>query len=85
VVAPLARPGGRAWYFNTGTWIAVFTHDVLVPRARVQFSFLRVQGDEAELLQWSPQRDRALPVILLEEDAWSPRSQEAPARPGGQG
>ena len=70
VVSPLARPGGGGWYFNTGTWIAVFTHDVLVPRPRVQFSFLRVQGDEAELLHWSPQRDRALPVILLEEDAW---------------
>ncbi len=71
VVAPLRRPGG-GWYFNTGTWIAVFTHDVLVPRARVQFTFLSVRGAEAELLQWSPQRDRALPVILLEEeDRWA--------------
>jgi UDP-2,3-diacylglucosamine pyrophosphatase LpxH len=81
VVSPLARPGGRAWYFNTGTWIAVFTHDVLVPRARVQFTFLRVQDDEAELFHWSPQRDRALPVILLEEDAWSALSPESPADP----
>jgi len=85
VVAPLARPGGRAWYFNTGTWIAVFTHDVLVPRSRVQFSFLRLQDDEAELLHWSPQRDRALPVILLEEDAWGGLGPEGSARSTGQG
>jgi UDP-2,3-diacylglucosamine pyrophosphatase LpxH len=87
VIAPLARPGGPAWYFNTGTWIAVFTHDVLVPRQRVQFTFLQVRGAEAELLQWSPQRDRPLPVILLEDDGrpdLEPAAGEAPAgvRPG---
>ncbi|MEZ4430064.1 MAG: metallophosphoesterase, partial [Nannocystaceae bacterium] len=33
-----------AWYYNTGTWIAVFTHDVLIPRDRVQYTFLRISG-----------------------------------------
>jgi UDP-2,3-diacylglucosamine pyrophosphatase LpxH len=66
VVSPLR---GAAWYFNTGTWLAVFTHDVFLPRERVQFTFLRVRGLEAELLQWSPGRDRPMPVILLEEDS----------------
>ncbi len=62
-------PGGRSgWYFNTGTWLAVFTHDVLLPRERVQFTFLRVRGTEAELLYWSPGRDRSMPVVLLEDD-----------------
>ena len=56
-----------AWYFNTGTWIAVFTHDVLLPRDRVQYTFLRIEGDEGRLLQWSPGRGAALPVILLDE------------------
>jgi UDP-2,3-diacylglucosamine pyrophosphatase LpxH len=56
-----------AWYFNTGTWIAVFTHDVLLPRERVQFTFLRVRDDEANLLHWSPGRGEPLPVILLDE------------------
>jgi hypothetical protein len=64
---------GDAWYFNTGTWIAVFTHDVLLPRERVQFTFLRIRGEgaalEAELLHWSPGRGKPLPVILLEEEA----------------
>jgi hypothetical protein len=68
VVWPLARPaGGPAWYYNTGTWIAVFTHDVLLPRERVQFTFLRVRGLQGELLHWSPGRNEALPVILLDE------------------
>jgi len=70
VIWPLgASQGGkpRGWYFNSGTWIAVFTHDVLLPRERVQYTFLRIRDDEAELLQWSPGRNEARPVILLEE------------------
>ncbi|HTP25663.1 MAG TPA: hypothetical protein VMK12_08395 [Anaeromyxobacteraceae bacterium] len=68
VVSRLVLPGGRCgWYFNTGTWLAVFTHDVLVPRERVQYTFLRVRGHEAELLHWSPGRGREMPVVLLEE------------------
>jgi UDP-2,3-diacylglucosamine pyrophosphatase LpxH len=69
VVEPLERPAGLGWYFNTGTWIAVFTHDVLLPRERVQLTFLRVRGADAELLRFSPGRDGALPVVLLEEEA----------------
>lgn len=59
--------GGRAWYYNTGTWLAVFTHDVLMPRERVQFTFLHVRGHEAELLHWSPGRGTPAPVVLLDE------------------
>ncbi len=73
VVSPLRRTGApQGWYFNTGTWLAVFTHDVLLPRERVQFTFLRVRGTEAELLQWSPGRDRPMPVVLLEDDPLDP-------------
>lgn len=61
------RPGGHGWYFNTGTWIAVFTHDVLLPRERVQYTFLRVRDEKAELLHWSPGRNEAMPVILLDD------------------
>jgi UDP-2,3-diacylglucosamine pyrophosphatase LpxH len=68
VIARIDRGSGTGWYFNTGTWLAVFTHDVLIPRERVQYTFLRVRGDEAELLQWSPGRERPIPVVLLEED-----------------
>jgi len=83
VVQPLERPGApSAWYFNTGTWLAVFTHDAFLPRERVQYTFLRVRGTEAELLRWSPERERALPVILLEED---PAGWDGLGPPGGEG
>jgi UDP-2,3-diacylglucosamine pyrophosphatase LpxH len=67
---PLPRPDGSpAWYCNTGTWIAVFTHDVLMPRERVQYTFLRVSGLEASLVQWSPGRGEPVGVVLLDEGA----------------
>ena len=56
------------WYYNTGTWVAVFTHDELLPRERVQYTFLRVIGDKPELLHFSPGRAEAVPVILIEDD-----------------
>lgn len=67
-VSRIPRPSGGAWYFNTGTWIAVFADDVLVLRERVQYTFLRVRGVEGELLQWSPGRGRPMPVVLLETE-----------------
>ena len=64
----LDRPSaGKSWYFNTGTWIAVFSHDILVPRERIQFTFLRVRGHEGTLLHWSPGRERPVPVVLMDE------------------
>ncbi len=69
LVSALPRSSaGAGWYFNTGTWIAVFTHDVLLPRERVQYTFLRIRGHEGELLRWSPGRGRPVPVVLLEDE-----------------
>ena len=66
--AAAAAGAQTAWYFNTGTWIAVFAADALLPRERVQYTFLRVRDYRGELLHWSPGRAEATPVILLEED-----------------
>ena len=64
----LERPSEHiAWYCNTGTWVTVFTHDVLLPRERVQYTFLRIQEYNAELMHWSPGRGEPMPVILLDE------------------
>ncbi len=64
----LERPsGGKAWYCNTGTWIAVFTHDVLLPRERVQYTFLHIKQDSGDLFHWTPGRGQPMPVILLDE------------------
>jgi UDP-2,3-diacylglucosamine pyrophosphatase LpxH len=72
--------GTPAWYYNTGTWLAVFTHDVLMPRERVQFTFLFVHEKDAELMHWSPGRHSPAPVILLDErhPMAEPRRQSGP-------
>ncbi len=66
-VARLPHPTSRGWYYNTGTWIAVFTHDVLLPRDRVQYTFLRVRRHQGELLSWHPARSQPVDVVLLDE------------------
>ncbi len=62
---PLNLRGG-AWYYNTGTWIAVFTPDSLMPRERVQYTFLRIVGHEGKLEHWSPGRSETMPVVLID-------------------
>jgi UDP-2,3-diacylglucosamine pyrophosphatase LpxH len=83
VVSPMARPTGPGWYFNTGTWVAVFTHDVLVPRERIQYTFLRIRGTEGELLQFSPGRKRAMPVVLIAEGSEQGFTATPPTAPAG--
>lgn len=73
--------GQTAWYYNTGTWIAVFTSDELLPRERVQYTFLRIRGHQGELLHWSPGRGEAVPVVLLEdEDRGGEQMRPSPAK-----
>jgi hypothetical protein len=79
--SPKGEAPRASWYYNTGTWIAVFTHDVLIPRERVQFTFLRVRGIVGELMHWSPGRGEPQGVILLHEDAWDQPPVKPEARP----
>jgi len=68
VVWSLSRgKGKKTKYFNTGSWASVFTRDQLVPRERVQYTFLHIVEDNGTLLQWSPGRDKPMPVILLDD------------------
>lgn len=69
ITALKLKSGG--WYFNTGTWIAVFTPDSLLPRERVQYTFLRIRGHEGKLLHWSPARGDAVPVVLIDSNSES--------------
>ncbi len=86
VIHRLSRAAGaEGWYFNTGTWIAVFTHDVLIPRERVQYTFLRVRELEGELLHWSPGRGEATAVILLDDLAHETPSAQADVSVGQAG
>jgi UDP-2,3-diacylglucosamine pyrophosphatase LpxH len=64
----IVRLRGGGWYFNTGTWISTFVPDTLLPRERIQLTFLRVRGTHAELLHFSPSRGEPVPVILIDDD-----------------
>jgi UDP-2,3-diacylglucosamine pyrophosphatase LpxH len=66
-IAHLRRPSGDGWYFNSGTWIAVFTRDVLLPRPAVQLSYVRVRGGSGELVHFDPARGAERPVVLLDD------------------
>lgn len=82
VVFRLKRNGDAGgWFYNTGTWVAVFTHDELLPRERVQYTFLRVRGINAELMHYSPGRNDAVPVILIDDDRWSEPEKPAETLP----
>ena len=45
----------------------MFTHDVLLPRERVQYTFLRIRDKHGELLHWHPARSQAVDVVLLDD------------------
>ncbi len=56
--------GGR--YFNTGTWMGVFESREQLYRDAHQFSFLRIEGKDAELLRWDPERGEPRPIVVME-------------------
>jgi UDP-2,3-diacylglucosamine pyrophosphatase LpxH len=53
-------------YFNSGTWIGVFSEGESLYRAVHQFSFVKFQDGRGELLHWDPQRAAARPVIVVD-------------------
>jgi UDP-2,3-diacylglucosamine pyrophosphatase LpxH len=60
----------QASYFNTGTWIPVFTGEDIRLRDRVSFPFLLVCGTDVEFLRWDHMLGRAVRFPLLETDPW---------------
>jgi UDP-2,3-diacylglucosamine pyrophosphatase LpxH len=61
----------HASYFNTGTWIPVFTGEDIRLRDRVSFPFLLVTDDGVEFLRWDHLLGRAVRFPLLEADPWN--------------
>ncbi len=58
-------PGGGR-YFNTGTWMGVYESREQLYRDVHQFTFLRIDGKEAELLRWDPERGEPRGVVVME-------------------
>ena len=54
--ADVFRCSEKSWYFNTGTWMTIFSPEEQIYREAHQFTFLKVENEEAELLRWNPDR-----------------------------
>jgi UDP-2,3-diacylglucosamine pyrophosphatase LpxH len=65
------KSGGR--YFNTGTWIGIFSDRENLYRDIHQFTFLKIEDGEAELLRWEPQARSPRTVVVLDADPVSRR------------
>ncbi len=57
---------GGATYFNTGTWIGIFSDGENLYRDIHQFTFLKIEQGEAELLHWDPQARCPRRVVVLD-------------------
>ena len=60
-------------YFNTGTWIGVFSDRENQYRDIHQFTFLKIESGEAKLLRWDPRARTSRPVVVLDTDPASGR------------
>lgn len=60
-----ALPGART-YFNTGTWIGVFSEQENLYRNVRQLTFVRFQNGRGELLQWDASRARPRPIVVVD-------------------
>jgi len=61
-------PGANVTYVNSGTWTFVRTPENIIKPNALSFTFVRVTGEQAELLRWSDSAARFEPVVLLSPD-----------------
>lgn len=61
-------PGKDVWYFNTGTWIPVFSEEDRVFRDERQLTFLKIEDGRAELMKWDDRKRAPVRAIVLEDD-----------------
>jgi UDP-2,3-diacylglucosamine pyrophosphatase LpxH len=66
--ADVYRCADRQWYFNTGTWMTIFSPEEQIYRDAHQFTFLKVENEGAELLRWNPDRKAPQPVHVVDTD-----------------
>ncbi len=66
--ADINRCDENSWYFNTGTWMTIFSPEEEIYRDSRQFTFLHVEEGEAQLLRWNPDRGAPQPVRVVDTD-----------------
>jgi UDP-2,3-diacylglucosamine pyrophosphatase LpxH len=59
---------GGSTYFNTGTWIGIFSDGENLYRDIHQFTYLKIEQGEAELLHWDPHARCPRSVVVLDTD-----------------
>jgi UDP-2,3-diacylglucosamine pyrophosphatase LpxH len=65
-VEDIQRFSTGSTYFNTGTWISVFSERENLYRNVSQFTFAYFEEGKGELLQWDTARRSARPVIVMD-------------------
>ncbi|MGA9121079.1 MAG: metallophosphoesterase [Bacteroidota bacterium] len=66
--ADIFRCSEDAWYFNTGTWMTIFSPEEQIYRDAHQFTYLEVENGEAQLLRWNPDRMAPQPVRVVDTE-----------------
>ncbi len=61
-------PGKDVWYFNTGTWIPVFSEEDRAFRDEKQFTFLKIEDGRGELMKWDDRKGLPVKVIVLDDE-----------------
>ncbi len=74
-------PNTGGFYANTGTWMPTTGKwDFLWPQSR-RFPFVRIRGDELQLLRWDDEAGRCVPIPFLEEYRLGPADVLLPDEP----
>ncbi len=66
--ADVYRCSDRSWYFNTGTWMTIFSPEEQIYRDAHQFTFLKVEDGDGELLRWNSDRKAPQPVCVVDTE-----------------
>jgi len=66
--ADIHKLSESAFYFNTGTWMGIFSEQEELYRNVKQFTFFLYENDDARLLYWNVERNCAEPVIVVDTE-----------------
>jgi UDP-2,3-diacylglucosamine pyrophosphatase LpxH len=66
-----------SWYFNTGTWMTIFSPEEQIYRDAHQFTYLAVENGEAQLLRWNPDRMTPQPVRVVDTEPVETRAEDS--------
>jgi UDP-2,3-diacylglucosamine pyrophosphatase LpxH len=68
-VEDIKQLGEGRWYFNTGTWITVYSESENLYRNPRQFSYLKIEKGKAALLFWDPASRAPREAVVADPEA----------------